>query len=215
MDKLTAASLPGTPHARRKDITIVRRVSPARTQIRSHAALRGIAALLVVAYHLQFGAYYLLPIEAATDLFRRGYLAVDLFFVLSGFIIAYVNEADRVRAVTSAEAASFWRARFARLYPLLAFSLAMMVLVRAFITLAYVGQGRPGPSYWSAGSLGELASQALLANAWFVGVGGWNVPTWSISAEAVAYLLFPLVVTLHARAPRRCEAAMAVASGVF
>lgn len=184
-------------------------------QIRSHAALRGIAALLVVGYHLQFGAWFRLPIETVSDVLTRGYLAVDLFFVLSGFIIAYVNDAGRTHVVTLAEAASFWRARFARLYPLLAFSLLVMILFRVIVSLAYLAGSRDPPIYWNMHSLGVLASQLLLVNAWLPGFEGWNIPTWSISAELVAYALFPLVVTARARAPRRCEAAMLAAAAVF
>jgi hypothetical protein len=57
---------------------------PTPRHIDSHAALRGIAALLVVGYHLQFGAGYRLPIELSIPLFKRSYLLVDLFFILSG-----------------------------------------------------------------------------------------------------------------------------------
>jgi peptidoglycan/LPS O-acetylase OafA/YrhL len=48
--------------------------------IRSHASLRGIAALLVVSYHLQYGGGYHMPIEDYTPFIRRCYLFVDLFF---------------------------------------------------------------------------------------------------------------------------------------
>jgi peptidoglycan/LPS O-acetylase OafA/YrhL len=58
-------------------------------QIRSHTGLRGIAALLVVFYHFHFAQPHL-AFEDWTAFFERGYLMVDLFFVLSGFIISYV-----------------------------------------------------------------------------------------------------------------------------
>ena len=91
---------------------------PAPRQIHSHAALRGIAAMLVVAYHLQFGGGYRFAFERYTPAFTRSYLFVDLFFILSGFIISYVNDAGRAKGVSLGEMRSFMRARVARLYPL-------------------------------------------------------------------------------------------------
>src|SRR5919107_5391511 len=66
------------------------RDSAGPVQIRAHTGIRGIAALLVVTYHQEFGSGYKLPFELSTNVFRRSYLMVDLFFVLSGFIISYV-----------------------------------------------------------------------------------------------------------------------------
>jgi hypothetical protein len=43
----------------------------AKGQIRSHTGLRGVAALLVVAYHQEFGPFYKLPFELSTNVFRR------------------------------------------------------------------------------------------------------------------------------------------------
>ena len=87
-----------------------------RAQIVAHTGLRGIAALLVVAYHQQFGDFYRLPFELSTSLFKRSYLMVDLFFILSGFIISYVYRAEGSGMRTSVK--SFLFARFARIYPL-------------------------------------------------------------------------------------------------
>lgn len=81
-----------------------------KTHLTALDGLRGVAALLVVAHHLeeQMGSY---------GLFYRGFLAVDFFFVLSGFVIglAYENRLESGMAL-----ASFARVRIIRLYPMLA-----------------------------------------------------------------------------------------------
>ena len=60
--------------------------------------------------------------------------------------------------------------------------------------------GRPAPINWGTQSLMVLIAQAALLNAWLPS-GGWNIPTWSISAEVVAYLLFPFLVRARLVAP--------------
>jgi len=168
----------------------------APAQIKSHTGLRGVAALLVVGYHCQFGPGYRLPFERATELFTRGYLAVDLFFILSGFIIAHVNRADRSTPMSGREQRDFLLRRLIRIYPLLAFTLGVLVLFRLAAEL--IGM-RSAMVAWGGNSLLNLAAQLLMLNAWLPHPSGWNTATWSISAELVAYLLFPALVTLHAR----------------
>ena len=90
-----------------------------QNEIRSHTGLRGVAALCVVGYHQQFMAGYKLPFEA---LFHRAYLMVDLFFVLSGFVLSYVYS-------QKIDVRSFYRARFARIYPLHVFALLTLTVV--------------------------------------------------------------------------------------
>ena len=171
-------------------------------QIRCHAGLRGVAALLVVAYHFQFTTEQHLPFEIATPFFRRCYLMVDLFFLLSGFIISYVNDAQRRSGVSAREYRDFIARRLIRLYPLLLFSLVCYVAFRLLITaLVHAAHGHMHVD-WSLKSLEILGAQALLVYAWLPLPSGWNVPSWSISAELFAYLLFPFLVTLHAKWPR-------------
>jgi peptidoglycan/LPS O-acetylase OafA/YrhL len=69
--------------------------------------LRGVAAICVVMLH--YGAY-VSPLSVGS-----GYLAVDLFFCLSGFVIAY---AYRQRLMTSISPGRFFVMRFVRIYPL-------------------------------------------------------------------------------------------------
>ncbi|MBO9579439.1 MAG: acyltransferase [Sphingobium sp.] len=117
--------------------------------IKSHASLRGIAALLVVIYHMQFGTDVRLFWEV--DFFRRGYLWVDLFFILSGFVISYTAKLGNHRWP---EIKAFWQARFARIYPLHFFALTVLVGVIAVETLG----GRCWASNWSTRNAGRPAA---------------------------------------------------------
>lgn len=98
-------------------------------QIRSHTGLRGIAALLVVLYHIHFAAPRL-PFENWSPFLSRGYLMVDLFFILSGFIISYVyNRPDMAVMKTG----NFLIKRIIRLYPLHVFCLFLFVFFKIIL----------------------------------------------------------------------------------
>jgi peptidoglycan/LPS O-acetylase OafA/YrhL len=181
-----------------------------RREIKSHMGLRGLAALLVVAYHLQFGGGYKLPIETATSFFNRCYLMVDLFFVLSGFILCYVTNADR--GLSLPQVRTFFRDRFARIYPLHVFALGVLTVFTVGTSAILAMTGRRHQDF---GPFSDWLSQLFLLNAWRPAEHEWNVPSWSISAEAFAYLLFPLLVSACVARPRLAQAAIFAGSLAF
>ena len=146
-------------------------------------SLRFLAALWVVFFH--FGRDFLiLAGQPAKDLQRVGYAGVALFFVLSGFVLAYnyLGPQDRGELRRGA----FWRARVARVYPL--YLLCLVVTAPALLLSDPLG----------------TALRVGLLQAWHpTRVGAWNLPSWSLSAEAAFYLLFPFLLPLAARIPRR------------
>lgn len=154
-------------------------------QIDALTGLRGLAAWLVVFYHMRISLEDLLPASAITAL-GGGYLAVDLFFMLSGFVM-WLNYADRLRRNGMAELPHFWWKRFARIWPLHAAILCALV---AFALLLWA-TGRDTSMYPFA----ELPLHFLLVQDWgLTSELSWNHPAWSISAEVGAYLLFPFFV---------------------
>jgi peptidoglycan/LPS O-acetylase OafA/YrhL len=164
-------------------VTTVERASPAH--LNALTGIRGIAAWLVVLYHIRLSLADILPAPVIAA-FAKGYLAVDLFFILSGFVLWY-NYADRLRAGGPGEAGAFLWRRIARIWPLHAFILALFV---AF-SLVLVTTGRDSSAYPFA----ELPLHLLLVQNWgFTSELRWNDPAWSISTELAAYLVFPLVV---------------------
>lgn len=172
--------------------------SRAPSQILSHTGLRGVAALLVVMYHMQFGTDQKLAFETATPFFTRSYLWVDLFFVLSGFIISYTNLADRDDTPSLHEVRQFFGARLARVYPLHLFCLAYLaIFLVAIVGIALVTHRSELPTLWRIWTPGMLVAQVFLIQAWLTTSPGWNIPSWSISAELFAYLLFPVIVAFH------------------
>ena len=172
-------------------------VTGRREYIAAHNGLRGVAALLVVFYHLQFGADYRLNIETTTFFFQRSYLMVDLFFILSGFIISFTAMPDG-RRMTRPESLEFLRLRLARIYPLHLFCLLYLAAFFAFVAIYRYSLGHSVDiSRWGTPGLLSFLREIFLIHAW----GGvhapiWNIPSWSISAEFLAYLCFPALVAI-------------------
>lgn len=151
----------------------------------SLTAIRGIAALIVVLFHI----HETFPDEELffVSLFRNGSFGVDLFFVLSGFIMAHVYMGEPRDGGFTAFWIRFVKARLARIYPLhLATLLATVGLV-----LALPGFASRYPHYFGMES---FALNVLLLQNWgFIGPS-WNMVSWSISAEWFMYLLFPAML---------------------
>lgn len=147
--------------------------------------IRGIAAWLVVLYHIRLSLTGILPVPVI-GAFARGYLAVDLFFMLSGFVLWY-NYAPHLRAGGLDEAGRFLWRRVARIWPLHLLILALFV---AF-ALVLLATGRDTAAYPFA----ELPLHVALMQNWgFTTQLAWNDPAWSISTETAAYLVFPALV---------------------
>jgi peptidoglycan/LPS O-acetylase OafA/YrhL len=153
-------------------------------------SLRGIAALLVVLFHIRF---YLADSAFARTLIpilSHGYLAVDFFLVLSGFIMAYKYH-EHFREGVRAHSLDFLAKRIARIFPLHAF----VMLAYIAIPVMLVATGRE----FDVAQFGiyEFVCKFLLVDLWTfdqVSWKSWNVPSWTISAEFFAYLLFPLAM---------------------
>lgn len=171
--------------------------------IRTHAALRGIAAFLVVAYHFQFGASHRLPVESTTAFFNRCYLLVDLFFILSGFIISYTRDAGSLRVMSRGEARDFYVIRLARIYPLHVFCLcgALVATIGLWLVRRW-HHAELGTTVVDAAAARSFIEEILLVQAWIPGAPRWNIPSWSISAELFAYLTFPLILLARHHLPR-------------
>lgn len=160
-------------------------------EIKALTGLRAFAAFWVLLFHLKNGLIATFPDFA--PLLRlvvgTGYLGVDLFFVLSGFIISYTY-AERFRAFDLAQYGRFLWARLARIYPV---HLVTLIAVVIFISVVKVLPDMPLPQP-ERYTLGRLLENLLLLHGWAFPIEkSWNVPAWSISVEWLAYLLFPLV----------------------
>ena len=151
------------------------------THIKPLTALRFYAAMWVVLFHY----WPKLDVSWTPDFVLRGYLGVELFFVLSGFILCHVYlpslETGRFRY------GSFLWARLARVYPLHIATLAGVGLMAVAAVKAGFGID-PAILSWQS-----LPANLFMVHAWGLAPeAGWNHPSWSISAEWFAYLAFPL-----------------------
>ena len=164
-----------------------------KTYLTNATALRGIAALLVVVFH---GNEIIAPFigTEATFWFRKLYLMVDLFFILSGFIMCYVYESFFLDSNQVNKIGVFLKARFARIYPL--HFITLMVCVGCAGITYLIGKGEYlGVVDKAINDFSALPAQLLLLNSAHLDtVFKWNIPSWSISAEWIAYLIFPFLV---------------------
>jgi len=150
--------------------------------------LRGIAALWVAAYHFEIsvvGFFY----PPNTMLLSKGYLMVDLFFIMSGFIIRHVYGQRFKTQLKTTDLKRFVIARFARIYPLHFFTLLYMVFD---VAMSHEWNLVNDPA--------AIPTHLLLLQSFGLHkLSTWNRLSWSLSAEWAAYMLFPLLALLFGR----------------
>ncbi|CEJ15184.1 O-acetyltransferase OatA [bacterium YEK0313] len=163
--------------------------------------LRGAAVLLVVLFHIALRlpveattAGRLLPHEVFSVLFRSGYYAVVVFFVISGYLIT-TSALGRWGALERVAPGRFYGLRLARIGPCLAALVALLVVLHLLGIEGFVVTTVP---------LGRavLAAATFHVN-WLEAQtgylpGAWDV-LWSLSVEEGFYLLFPLACRLPGR----------------
>ncbi|MBR5656044.1 MAG: acyltransferase [Prevotella sp.] len=152
--------------------------------------LRGVAAMLVVAYHL-FETYF----EGKPNQpINHGYLAVDFFFVLSGFVIGYAYD-DRWDKMSTW---SFFKRRLIRLHPMVIFGTlfgALMFYFGSSSAFPLIGQ-----TPWWMTLLVMLWCFTLLPLPHTMDIRGWaetnplNGPAWSLQWEYIANILYALFI---------------------
>jgi len=148
--------------------------------------LRGIAALAIVLFHFMEVAYT----DFSKNLIGHGFLAVDFFFCLSGFVIAYAYD-DRIGKMGVIE---FFKSRLIRLHPLI-------ILGSVLGLLAYLFD----PFGGNSGEIGTgqliliFLSSILLIPFPVMGerafnLFGLNAPSWSLFWEYVANIFYALIL---------------------
>ncbi len=170
--------------------------------------LRGVAALMVIFYHI-FEAFATSPFDQK---FNHGYLAVDFFFVLSGFVIAYAYD-DRWDKMSTKD---FFKRRLIRLHPLI-------VIGFIFGAITFLIQGsvkwNGSPTPLSMVMLATLLSLFLIpaypgasyevrGNAEMFPLNG---PTWSLFFEYIGNILYAIMLR---RINTKALATLVVASAI-
>jgi peptidoglycan/LPS O-acetylase OafA/YrhL len=179
-------------------------------QLASLTPLRGIAALWVVFYHLGWESFPQ-QTDAFTLLLRKGYLAVDFFFLLSGFVLSHVYWREFSDHVEPRKYIKFLNARVARLYPLHLTALCLFVVMALMFWFAHA----PGQTLalWGNRSLTAFFANLAMLQGLYAAQLSWDYPTWSISLEFLAYLGLPLVLAFVVNAPREAKILAAAALG--
>lgn len=145
-------------------------------------SLRGLAAIMVVLYHSPFRFA-----SSSPELISNSYLFVDLFFVLSGFVMAYAY-GEKIRGGMSFR--EYIALRLGRLYPLHLFTL-LLWLPYILIKQHLYETGFGGTSQLDENNLYTFVTNLFLLQG--IGVNdslSWNQPSWSISTEFFAYIAF-------------------------
>ena len=144
-------------------------------------ALTGVRTLLAVNIMLfHFTPPHMRLLDPVID---NSYVFVGFFFLLSGFVLAY-NYADRPAPLVKRD---FWRARFARLYPLYLFSLLL-----SFVMLNAEWHAHSHADFFTG-----LVLTPLMLQGWSPSLATfWNTVAWTLSCEAAFYLAFPWLIRL-------------------
>ncbi|MEO9632721.1 MAG: acyltransferase [Sulfitobacter sp.] len=143
--------------------------------------MRGVAVVLVVLFHLN------------APYFDHGFLGVDAFFVISGFLMAILYQKGKVR--------DFYKCRASRLLPAYFATIILTLVISAYVTL---------PSEHS-----QVVEQGVFASVFLPNIGFWLqnsyfskaefnplLHLWSLGVEIQFYLIVPLLAWLHRRSYR-------------
>ena len=150
-------------------------------------AIRGAAALIVVFFHIYKLDFFSKQLDLCC--FSKGYFAVDMFFILSGFVLMHVYS-GKFPAVNFKNYYSFMVSRLARIYPVHFVMTGILVcfeLVKLFVLKT--------PAFTEYKSIPSLFTSLLMVQAWHIhSISPWNGVSWSISAEWFCYLFAPFII---------------------
>jgi peptidoglycan/LPS O-acetylase OafA/YrhL len=164
-------------------------------------SLRGIAALQVVIFHLPA---WFAPLYHA-ELVRSGWVMVNFFFVLSGFVLCH-SYADRLE--TRRDLSKFFVLRVGRIYPV---HLLFLLLFLGFELVKYAGaaQGVAGGAFTDNSPRALLECLLLVQALGFSNnANAFNFPSWSISTEFYTYVVFAILAVAFARVRFRLVSAL-------
>ena len=160
------------------EVSPQKKASVRKPQLPALTGVRTLLAVNIMLFHFTPPHMrYLYP------MINNAYVFVGFFFLLSGYILTY-NYGDRAGRLVKRD---FWRARFARLYPIYLLSLVL------FFTML--------GAEWHARSHGEFLAGVvltpLLLQGWSPGLATfWNTVAWTLSCEAAFYFAFPWLIQL-------------------
>lgn len=175
-----------------------------RGEIKALTSLRGLAAMAVVLQHFSATA------QSNTDswipsIIPHGYMAVDFFFVLSGFIMSYTYLAEFQDRGMAAYRPFLWK-RIARIFPLgIAVTTAILLLGGVASIWGEGGLFINDPAYEHGIALAAAVNYLHLQG--IFNSLSLNDPSWSVSVELAAYLAFPALILIMSNRRKAVTAA--------
>ncbi len=157
-------------------------------------SLRGVAAFLIVLLH---ATSYLFPmvggaINEMTPALGRAYLFVDMFFILSGLVLA-LNYFDEFQKLSIAKLRSFLKKRLLRIYPLHLITLILLVILFWGLDFRLEGEMSILTNKTTLLLNSMLLHSSGLLDQGCLNCTSWNYPSWSISVEWIGYLFLPFI----------------------
>ena len=150
-------------------------------------ALRGVSVILVILYHFKFGILN-------NEIIKGGFLGVDIFFVISGYIITKIIIESKIKNFSLL---GFYSKRIKRIIPLFSIVLIFSIIILPFIfdnflineninSIIAAVSGASNFYFWIKSTLYEFAEKNNIINLHF----------WSLSIEIQFYILFPILFVL-------------------
>ncbi|SIS31012.1 Peptidoglycan/LPS O-acetylase OafA/YrhL, contains acyltransferase and SGNH-hydrolase domains [Chryseobacterium shigense] len=161
-----------------------------RNEIKSLTGLRGIVALWVTFFHFTYFKSFWIQ-----SVIGKGYVAVDIFFVLSAFLLA-VSYSGKFQHLTFFNVRTFYKKRINRIYPVYFFSIVFIIL--------FIAKDPSWPGF--------LINAGLL-QCFFNPNYSFNEVYWSLSTEWICYVMFPFILWAVLR--YKINSWMLIVSGLF
>jgi peptidoglycan/LPS O-acetylase OafA/YrhL len=157
-------------------------------EIRLHQldGLRGIFAIMIVLHHFDVP-----PLFTTNAIIRQSAIFTDFFFVLSGFVISYTYF-DRIQ--DSESFIDYIKKRFARLFPLLVYTVCVFLFFKIGFSYFYPAILEHPQAGKELGLLTIDSLTFMNSTPIFGSEMGMNFPSWSISAEMICYICFGLII---------------------
>jgi peptidoglycan/LPS O-acetylase OafA/YrhL len=155
-----------------------------KADIRSLTGVRGVAAVIILIYH--FSKFRLDPASSVVVwAVPHGYLAVDMFFMLSGFVIGFVYK-DFFSSAPLTSYKTFLIKRFARLYP-------AYIVIAAFYALK-IALGLTGEETFARFNAFDVIGNLLMLAGWGLHIYPLIGVSWASSAELGSYIVAPVLI---------------------
>ncbi len=169
-------------------------------ELKPLTGIRGIAALLIAAYHFTITKAGNLEHFVSVE---RAYLAVDAFFVLSGFVLALRYAKSFFAGVGAKHYRNFLLKRFLRVYPAY-FCILLLYIAKLVVNVS-------GDGALAQFSALDFISNFLMLNTWAIDAKTIIGPSWSVCVEIFCYFLFPGMIAIIARTRASAIASIVIA----